>query len=77
LRRITLSACIKSSEDRKTLDKSETKILKSKGSRLWENTRENGTNRREKRKRIIYEDLLRAVCKERLAKEQDEKDRIT
>ena len=49
---------MKSSKDRETLDKSETKILKSKDPRMefW-GTPENGTSREEKRIRIIYEDL--------------------
>jgi len=68
---------MKSSEDREILDKSETKILKNKGE--WnprEYQREHGTSRGKKSKRIIYEDLLRVVCKERAEKRESRNDRI-
>jgi len=54
---------MKSSEDKETLDKSDTKILKSKGPRTLENTRENGMNRRKRGKglytRICYMRFVR------------------
>jgi len=54
------------SEDRETLDKSETKIFMSKDSRMEScDISDRTVKRGEKRKRIIYEDLLRAICKER------------
>ena len=62
LKRITSSAYMKNSGDRKTLDKSEIKILNSKIPWMepWDIPEKNSTRRREKRKRI-FEDFS-AVC---------------
>jgi len=58
--------CMKNSEDRETLDKLKTKILNSKDPRkVPEEHQRERQKQGEKRKRIIYEDLLRAICKER------------
>jgi len=57
---------MKNSEDRETLDKLKTKILNSKDPRkVPEEHQRERQKQGEKRKRIIYEDLLRAICKER------------
>ena len=63
LRRITSPVYIKSSEDRETLDILETKIFKKSENGTLRFSRENGTKRGEKKKRI-YEDLLRVIYKE-------------
>ncbi|EGI59360.1 hypothetical protein G5I_12501 [Acromyrmex echinatior] len=67
---LTSSAYMKNSENRETLDKSETNLLKSKSPRNPGEHPRDGTSKKERRgkewkrrKRIIYEDLLRAICK--------------
>ena len=64
---VSVQSSVKSSEDREILDKSETKILKSRGTRIVpRNTPEEINIRRgETRKRITYENLLCTICKER------------
>ena len=63
LKRIMSSAYMKSLGDRKTLNKSKIKILKSKipWMESWGTPEKNSTRRREKRKRIIFEDFS-AAC---------------
>ena len=57
LKRITSSAYMKNSGNRKTLDKSEIKILKIPWMESWGTPEKTSTRRREKRKRIIFEDF--------------------